>query len=82
MDQHAGALLPRRSRQVAGAAPVAFLKARLNAASKSYPTSEATSETLAAPSVKRCAAVRMRRQSTMVFVQVGADWKIVHETSR
>jgi hypothetical protein len=40
LDNYRG--LRRSSRQVPGGTPVAFLKARLNAASESYPTSEAT----------------------------------------
>src|SRR5262245_66687412 len=40
-------------RHVAGATPTIFLKARLNDASESWPTSRATADTFAAPSARR-----------------------------
>jgi len=42
--------------------PTTFLNARLNAASESYPTSDAIAETFAAPSASSRAASWMRQR--------------------
>src|SRR5690349_2918968 len=50
----------RASRQAPGARPVAFLKARLNAASESYPTSAPIAATLVPLWASRLAAICIR----------------------